>query len=302
MGDQLDHLRQDLARRPAPSTPQPRSVRSFRQARVLAVASGKGGVGKTNLVVNLATTLIRQGQRVLIFDADLGMANVDVLLNISPPHNLSHAIHGTLPLDEIIYRTSTGLQILAGVNGTDGFADLPESQRLLLMQRLAYLEEQFDWLIIDCGAGVDSNVLGFACTADEVLVVCTPEPTAMMDAYGLLKLIHLRGGTPQFRLIMNMVERPQEGQTAAGSIMDVSEKFLQLNIQKVHYVPRDPALGQAVRRQTPIVEMFPGSPASRAIRAIAADLTSANQKPRPLGFFQRVGEWFSGPDPSSAVG
>jgi len=269
---------------------------------VLAVASGKGGVGKTNLVVNLATTLVRQGQRVLIFDADLGMANVDVLLNISPPHNLSHAIHGHMPLDEIIYRMPTGLQILAGVNGTDGFADLPENQRLLLMQRLAYLEEQFDWLIIDCGAGVDSNVLGFTCSADEVLVVCTPEPTAMMDAYGLLKLIHLRGGTPQFRLVMNMVERPLEGQSAAGSIQDVSQKFLQLDVQKVHYIPRDSALGQAVRRQTPLVEMFPGSPASRAIRAIASDLTSAKEKPRPLGFFQRVGEWFAGPDPSSAVG
>lgn len=306
MGDQLDPLRQELARRPlasrSPATRQ--SAKPFRSARVLTIASGKGGVGKTNLVVNLATTLVRLGQRVLVFDADLGMANVDVLLNIAPPHNLWHALYGHLPLDEVIYRTSSGLQILAGVNGTDGFADLPDSQRTLLLQRLAYLEEDFDWLIIDCGAGVDSNVLGFTCSADEVLVVCTPEPTAMMDAYGLVKLMHQRGATPKLRLIMNMVEREQEGKMAAASIVDVSQKFLQLEIPKVHYIPRDPALVQAVRRQTPLVELLPGSAASRAIQAIASDLISGSesQPRRPMSFFQRVGEWLSGPDVSGATG
>ncbi|MCG3153341.1 MAG: Flagellum site-determining protein YlxH [bacterium] len=302
MGDQLDQLRLELARRPQ-TGPAP-TARPFRHARVLAIASGKGGVGKTNLVVNLGTTLAQQGQRVLIFDADLGLANVDVLLGIYPPHTLYHALYGQIPLNDVIYHTPNGLQILAGANGVDGLADLPDTQRQQLLQRLGYLEEQYDWLIIDCGAGIDANVLGFACTADEVLLVCTPEPTAMMDVYGLVKLIHQRGGTPALRLVMNMVDRPQEGKAAADGIKDVAQKFLQLEIPHIHYIPLDPQLRQAVRRQQPLVEVFPTSPAAKAIRSLAHALAGPGDSARPpVSFFQRVGKWLTeSPRPPEPLG
>ncbi|HYE78144.1 MAG TPA: MinD/ParA family protein, partial [bacterium] len=216
MVDQLEPLRQRMAAdpRPAPEMPQRQRLGG---ARVIAIASGKGGVGKTNLTVNLGTALSAAGQRVLILDADLGLANVDVLMGIAPPHTLWHAIYGQIPLADIIYRGPGQLQILAGASGVEGLADLPDAQRETLLQRLSYLEQEFDFILIDCGAGVDHNVLGFTAAADEALLVCTPEPTAVMDVYGLIKLIHRRRPDARISLVMNQVERAAEGQNAADS-------------------------------------------------------------------------------------
>ncbi|MEO7995360.1 MAG: MinD/ParA family protein [bacterium] len=295
MGDQLDQLRQRVANGVA-APPSAEVPSQFKSARVLAIASGKGGVGKTNVVVNLSISLAKQGHRVLVLDADLGLANVDVLLGIAPPHTLWHAIYGQLPLSEVIFRSRYDLQILAGASGVEGLADLPDSQRELLLKRLSYLEEQYDFLIIDCGAGVDHNVLGFTCAADEVLLVCTPEPTAVMDVYGLVKLIHRRGGTPKLSLIMNQVERASEGQNAADSICDVADKFLNVTIGTQYFIPRDPGVVQAVKRQQPIVECLPTSPAARALTSLAQAIGGMEPvPPARIGFFQRVGQLMSQP-------
>ena len=271
-----------MAQRSQPASVPVATVTRRGTARVLAVASGKGGVGKTNVVVNLATRLAQMNQRVLVLDADLGLANVDVLMGIQPAHNLLQAIYGQLPLSEVIYHAGPNLQILAGASGVDGLADLPDSQRETLLQRLGYLEEQYDFLIIDCGAGVDHNVLGFTCASNEVLVVCTPEPPAVMDAYSLIKLIHRKGASPRISLVMNMVDRPSDGQNAAETIMDVSERFLGIRIDTVHYIPRDPLVSQAVRRGRPLIEVSPGGPAGLApSRSWRAPLPDPRPRPSP---------------------
>src|SRR6185369_6115684 len=175
------------------------------QCRVIAVTSGKGGVGKTNITVNLALALSRKGLKVLLMDADMGLANVDVLFGIIPKHTLVSVLNGQKTLKEIIVEGPEGVRIVAsGSGGVQELADLNESQRNKFLQALMELQHESDVILVDTGAGLHRNVLAFAIAAEEVLIVTTPEPTALMDAYGMMKVLHREKKDPVIRVLVNM--------------------------------------------------------------------------------------------------
>ena len=303
--DQAAELRLLVAsqsRRPEPVT------RHAPSARVIAIASGKGGVGKTNLAVNLAIRLARIGRRVLLVDADLGTANCDCLLNLHAPYNLSHCLQGQRRLDQIVVRLDPHLRIIVGASGLSAVADLSTFDRGMLIDDLARFEHQCDIILLDCGAGISQNVLAFAHAADELLIVTTPEPTALTDAYALAKSITLSSQPhqpeaparptsstpPSMHLIVNQAATPQEARRVADRIAAVAAKYLHAPLDCIAQIPAVPHLPLAVRSRCPLVIKYPRSPAARSISALATRLATPAKSPsRHAPFFRRLLDFFT---------
>lgn len=270
------------------------------RCRVLAVTSGKGGVGKTNVAVNLAIALSRKGLRVLLMDADLGLANVDVILGMIPQYNLMHVLQGLKTLPEIVIDGPEGLKLIAaGSGGIQELANLNEIQREDLLQGLAEIQNESDVVLIDTGAGLHRNVLAFALAADETIIVTTPEPTAMMDAYGMIKVIHLERKDPLIRLIVNMAGSATEAEEAGKKLVLLAKRFLNLDVEYVGYIPRDMSMVRAVKEQRPVLMSQSTSPAAQSLLRLAESLWSAGPRPETeknqLGqFFRRVTQLFGG--------
>lgn len=262
-------------------------------ASVLAIASGKGGVGKTNIAVNLAIVLARTGRRVLLVDADLGTANVDVVMNVHAPYDLSHVLRGQRRLDDVVLRINERLRIVAGASGLATVADISPFDRGTLIEDLTRFERQCDVIILDCGAGVSQNVLAFAQAAGEMFLVTTPEPTALTDAYALAKAVSLGSHPPSMRLVVNIANTMREGRKVADRIASVAARYLGVPIDCAGLIPADPFVTQAVRRRVPLVLGYPRAPAATAVSALAGQVPlpagSAQAKPaffrRLLGFF-----------------
>lgn len=285
MADQAEQLR-GLARsakgRPPAAVPKgsalPSSISERRQkhARVIAVSSGKGGVGKTNLSVNLALSLCKLGRSVILFDADLGLANADVLLGLQPRYNLTHFFQGSRSLAEIVCEGPLGLKVIPTGSGISQLADLGEQERERLLSHFDLIEDQADFLVIDTGAGISKNVLSFAMAADEVLVVTTPEPTARLDAYGLIKVLAQERYPGQLKVIVNMAENSAEGEEVCRLMETMAGRFLNIHVQALGVVLRDRAVTQAVRAQKPFALMAPDSAPSKALLEMAASLCQVN--------------------------
>jgi flagellar biosynthesis protein FlhG len=298
VADQADRLR-DLARQlkssdtPVKPAPAASSPFSRRRARVITVSSGKGGVGKTNISINLALALRQLGKEVLLFDADLGLANVDVLLGMSPRYNLQHFMQGQMPLQDVIAEGPLGLKVIASGNGVSQMADLGAQERERMLSHFSLVEESADIVIVDTGAGISQNVMSFALAADECLVVTTPEPTARLDAYGLIKTLNHEGYVGSTRLIVNMAEDAREGRDMGELMANLAKRFLNFHVEYLGHVPRDKGVLKAVSRQTPFLLAFPDSPASRAVSEIAAQLNgldaAAGKKGAGfMGFLERL--------------
>jgi len=241
-------------------------------ARVVAVSSGKGGVGKTTVVVNLALALAQAGHRVALIDADLGTANVDVMLKIDPLFNLSHVISGDKDLQEIMVEGPYGLHVVPGGSGLQELANLNEWQFGRLLTSLAELEKSHDLLLIDTGAGLSKNVTNFFLAADEVVVVTNPEPPATLDAYGLLKVASEQGRKHGIHLVVNRAESPSEAGMVAQKFIETAQKFLDLRVNYLGHVPTDPTVLQAIKKQQPLLVHFPQSVATSSVRRIAQAL------------------------------
>ena len=241
-------------------------------ARVVAVSSGKGGVGKTTIVVNLALALAQAGHRVALIDADLGTANVDVMLKIDPLFNLSHVISGDKDLQEIMVEGPYGLHVVPGGSGLQELANLNEWQFGRLLTSLAELEKSHDLLLIDTGAGLSKNVTNFFLAADEVVVVTNPEPPATLDAYGLLKVASEQGRKHGIHLVVNRAESPSEAGMVAQKFIETAQKFLDLRVNYLGHVPTDPTVLQAIKKQQPLLVHFPQSVATSSVRRIAQAL------------------------------
>ncbi len=292
--DQASALRQLMTERatpcvPAAAVPAPVPAPAPRRAGIYAIASGKGGVGKTSIALNLALVLARRGRRVALIDADLGTANVDVMLNMKPLCDLAHVADGRRTIEEVAIPVRPNLRVVPGVSGVASLADLGDLQRARLIDGFARLEREHDLLLIDCGAGVSRNVLGFVEAADVALVATTPEPTALTDAYALVKLLCRGPARPEPALVVNMAASDADARRTAERLAAVAARFLGTPVECFGHIPRDHHVVEAVLRRRPLVEAFPRCPAAAGVAALATRILSApGSLPARPGFFRRV--------------
>ena len=290
MADQAARLRQLSME----TKPTPASGHSERQAaRVLTVTSGKGGVGKSSLVVNLALALANMGQRVLIIDADIGMANIDVILGCTANYSLAHLLNGSRTLDEVIVTGPRNVRFLSGGSGIRELGEMSKLEVQRVINQIMFYDQQVDYILFDTGAGISNTVLNFVLAADEVLLVTTPEPTSLTDAYALIKTYAYANGQAPIRLVVNRVLDQEEGTAVAAKLMRVAQQFLALPMEQLGYVIEDTAVGKAIRRQNPLLMQYPDTDASRCIEAIAQRLLYGQaQRALPSsgisGFFRKL--------------
>jgi flagellar biosynthesis protein FlhG len=285
--DQAEELRRLVAARKVQggSATGARESRVARQARVIAVTSGKGGVGKTNIAVNLAVAAAALGKRVAIVDLDLGLANADVVLGATPLSTIAHVLSGRLGILQAL-TPAHGVMLLAGASGIESYANLTSPERERLRDAFGRLSERADLVILDTGAGISRNVIEFAAAADEVLVVTTPEPTALVDAYATVKLLAREPDAGAIRLIVNQAADHAEADRISAGLVSVARRFLQADVDRLGYVLRDAAVGRAVMSRAPFVVAAPRSSAAGCVRNLAARLCGG--APRKRGFVQRV--------------
>jgi flagellar biosynthesis protein FlhG len=266
MDEQASELRQLMANR---GTGAHKKSEGLHETLIIAVTSGKGGVGKTNLAINMAIAYAELGKKVVLVDGDLGMANVNVILNIVPKYNLLHVISRQRKMSEIIMDTEFGIRFIAGANGFSSIANLSEEE-------LNYFAEEFgtignaDIIIIDTGAGIAKNVLQFIAASDEVFVVTTPEPTAITDAYGIIKIIatELMDRDIHLKLLVNRVHSADEGKRISDRIINIAAQFLNCKVEYLGFVYEDPAVANSVIRQKPFITVNPASKASVCVKHI----------------------------------
>jgi flagellar biosynthesis protein FlhG len=271
-----------------------RIARQRTRATVIAVTSGKGGVGKSNIAVNLAIKLASAGKEVVLLDADLGLANADVLCNVDLPSNLSHVISRKRELADVMVDAPGGFRLIGGASGLARMADLTDYDRQRLVSALAELEARTDVILIDTGAGISPNVLSFTRCADHVLVVTTPEPTAITDAYAVIKVISRDESDRPISLLVNQVRVQGEGRVVYERIAKVAKQFLQVNVLDAGFVNSDPEVPAAVRRRMPFLLASPRCPASLCIGQLAMRLEKGvgPTSDGTGGFFNRMSRWF----------
>ncbi|HJU82765.1 MAG TPA: MinD/ParA family protein [Holophagaceae bacterium] len=239
------------------------------RARVMAITSGKGGVGKTNVVAGLALALAGLGQRVVIVDADFGLANLDILLGLNPPHTLESVLRGDRILEEVIVEGPLGVRIVPASSGIQELTRLDDAAELRLVQGLQRVAEGADWVLIDTAAGVHDSVVKLLMAAQQVLLVATPEPASLVDAYAMVKVLHLRDPEKPLRLLVNNAQSAEEALETAQQLELATTRFLGRTVRTMGAIPHDPALLQAVREQRSVVEAYPDSPAAKAFGALA---------------------------------
>ena len=270
-------------------------MRADRSAETIAVVSGKGGVGKSNISLNLSILLSAAGRRVALVDADIGTANLDVLLNVEARATLAHAISGSRRLEEIVMDLPCGVQFVPGASGLSQMANLSEFQRAQMVSELAALEADNDVIVIDCGAGIGRDVTHLAAQADNVLAVTTPEPTAVTDAYALIKVLAQHPQAPaKVSLLVNQAEDRHEARATYQRVAEVARQFLSLRVLDAGCVLADPKVSESVRRRQPFVLNAPRCPASRCLAALANKLSAGSSLVgQKQGFFRRVANWFA---------
>jgi flagellar biosynthesis protein FlhG len=243
--------------------------------RTIVIASGKGGVGKSHLAANLAVALGARGARVLLVDADLSQANLDLLLGVHPRYDLQHVLAGEKTIEEILISDERNVTLVPAASGVPELADLDDYRREVLLRGLGQLEGHYDLMLIDTASGVSRQATSFCLAADDVVVMTTPEMPAFSDAYGLIKLLQAQGLTRPPHLMVSMANSPEEAEETAHRIRLVARRFLRLEIDSWGAVPYDPALPRALRRQEPVLTAFPHSPSAAAYRALAERLWAA---------------------------
>lgn len=260
-------------------------------ARTIAITGGKGGVGKTNLAVNLAFELAALQKRVVLLDADLGLANADLLCGINPNYHLGHFFSGDCSLEEVVVELQENVQLIPGGSGVEELANFSIASHALLLAELQEMEKTADFFVIDTAAGIGENVMGVLLAASEVAVVTTPEPTAIVDAYATIKLIFQHDPDKQVGLIVNNVVNLSDAEQVYRQLAAAAERFLKSRLNFLGAVPHDDQLAEAVRLQIPAVKFAPSSPASRSIRLIAKSLNSRTLKAYEAQAFTSQSFW-----------
>jgi flagellar biosynthesis protein FlhG len=250
--------------------------------RVIAVTSGKGGVGKSNVVANLGLAMAQLGYRVLLIDADLGLANLDILLGLTPPHTIQDFFSLRQSLSQVIMEGPGGLKVLPACSGLMELTELDDCRKVLLLNELDYYSENLDLVLIDTGAGISRNVVFFNLAAQERILVVNNQPTSLTDAYALIKILTTRHQQKRFMLLANGLIHPGQGEIIYRTLVQVAERFLgqEVFLEYLGFIPFDDAVPQAVLRQQPVLSLYPEAPASKAFTRLAQQLREA---PAPVG-------------------
>lgn len=277
MNDNGEYLLEQMQKQPA-------------KCSVIAVASGKGGVGKTSLSANLALCLASEGKKVVIFDADMGLANLDVVMNVSSRYNLAHFLAGQKSIEDIIAVGPYGVEIVCGANGIEMLADMTDFERNRIVRELDSLAENADALIIDTGAGIQKSVVGFCQCSQSVMVVTTPEPTAITDAYALIKVLSGNGYQGRINLVVNMAANIEEGKKVYRQIASVASRFLNTDVYEGGVIVKDELFSSAVKARKPVVLSYPRSKAAASLAVMARRLTRTygTRQGEKKSFFKKV--------------
>lgn len=254
--------------------------------RVFSVTSGKGGVGKTAVTANTAVSLAKLGKSVLVLDADLGLANIDVVFGLAPQFNLNHFFSGEQELEDILTEGPHGIKILPAGSGIQNFTKLEGHHKMRLLDGLDSMNNSFDFVLIDTEAGISENVTYFNTAAQEILIVTTPEPTAITDAYALMKLLSTQYHEKHFNLIINQVQNDEEALDVYRKLTMVSNRYLDISIDYFGSVPADKQMIDSIRKQKVIVDIFPSSPTAGAFMNLANRIISEKPPSVPKGNLQ----------------
>ncbi|MCT4564078.1 MAG: MinD/ParA family protein [Maledivibacter sp.] len=254
-------------------------------ARVLAVTSGKGGVGKTNFTINLGIALSKKNKKVTIIDADLGLGNVDVVLGMVPRFTLANVMRGEASILDIINKGPNGINIISGGSGINDLIDLSREEIDNLISNFYLLNEISDYILIDTGAGINSSVVSFIEASDEVVIVITPEPTSITDAYALIK--NIRRSNKSVKLMVNRIESSKEGYEVYNKINSATKRFLDFEVENLGFIYEDSAVRKSVREQKPFILKFPNSVASKGIDLIAYNLINKKNEVKNVNSFKR---------------
>ena len=261
--------------------------------RVIAVTSGKGGVGKSHFAGSLALALTKLGKRVVVVDADVGLANIDILFNLRPRYNISHIISGEKKLEEVMVTTEHGVKIIPGGSGFSNLTQLTDGEKLNLLSEFELLEDMADFVLVDTGAGISSNVLYFNAASDENIVISTREPTSITDAYALMKVLSRDYGIRYFKLVANMVGSEKEAKSVYSALCGAMDRFLgNVVLEYIGYIPFDPKLQKAVLKRSTVFEYAPESPSARGIWSLARKIAGSKIRPGADGnisfFLKRI--------------
>ena len=263
-----------------------RKMNKIKPVRVIAVTSGKGGVGKTNLSVNIGIALSQMGQRVVLMDADMGLANVDILLGVYPKFNLSHVLSGEKTLDEIMIDGPLGLRVIPGASGIQKMSELTIIEQASVIHAFSEIDQDIDVLIVDTAAGISASVVNFSRACQEIIVIVCDEPTSLTDAYAFIKLLNRDYGLSNFHVIANMVQSIQQGHVLFQKLNKVTDRYLDVTLKFVGAVPYDEYLRKSVQKQTPVVVGFPRSKAALALKTIAKRIDSWPLKSQAGGYIE----------------
>lgn len=253
-----------------------------KQTRVIVVASGKGGVGKSTLALNLSLYLCKIGKKVVLMDADMGMANIDIMLGLLPKYNIYHMIQNGKRIQDIMVDGPMGLKVIPGGSGIAELANLNDEDIKRIIYEMGKLDGDFDFMIVDTGAGISSSVLSFILATDEIIIVTTSEPTSLTDAYGTVKSATKAGYSGTINLVVNRVNKETEGILVAQKFKMVTEKFLNLDVHVLGHIIQDPQVEQGIMQQQPLLQAFPRSEAAQNIRNIAEKLIDQDAKEEPM--------------------
>ena len=273
----------------ATKSPEPGS----KSVRVISVTSGKGGVGKTNITANLAIALARLGRQVLIWDADLGLANIDILLGLNSRYNINHLLNGDKTLEEIIIEGPEGVKIMPASSGIQEMAALSEGQKVRLLNEFDHYNVNLDFLLIDTGAGVSSNVMYFNMAAQECIIVVTPEPTSITDAYALIKIMTTKYNEKSFKILMNLVSSAEEAKAIFTLLASVADKHLDsISLDYLGYIPRDEYIPESIKKQRALLDLYPSAESSKFFKDLAKRVINSPIKSNLDGnikfFWQRL--------------
>lgn len=284
MKDQAEKLR-EMIKKSTTSKNDISLKKRTNTTRVMAITSGKGGVGKTNFTINLAISLSKLGYKVVIFDADIGLANIDIILGVTPKHTIAEVLDGNKNITDIMTEGPNGLKIIAGGSGIAQLAQLNNEQLDILTAQLAKLEEYADFILIDTGAGLSDTVLNFVNVANEVILVTTPEPTSLTDGYAMIKTITSKGKHQKINLLVNRVEDNKEAKEVFNKLNMVTNRFLKINMENLGYLYKSDLVEDSVKNQKPFIILYPNSNISRKINGIALTIAGdENSKSNEIGF------------------